>query len=109
MREFSLNPQHAADVCFRSVQPRSNVRLVGTRQQLFLQTQLRVSLILRHVFRHQGDVDSECADHAAEVGDHGMHGTLKAEFEANVLWKTAELTSYWCLLKKCDRSYNDFG
>ena len=42
----------------------------------------------------------ECADHAAAVGDHGMYGRLKAEFEVNVPWKTVELTAYWCLLTK---------
>ena len=40
-----------------SVQPRTNVRLAGISQHLLLQVQLRVSLTLRHVNSHGGNVD----------------------------------------------------
>ena len=48
--------QHAADVFFGSVQPRTTVRLAGTSRQLLFQKQLRVSVTLRHIYSHGGNV-----------------------------------------------------
>ena len=60
--------QHAADVCFGSVQRRTNVWLAGTSQQIILQAQLRTSHTLRHVCCHGGNVGNGCADDAAALG-----------------------------------------
>ena len=67
-----FDSQHAADVCLGSVQPRTNVRVAGSSQQLFLQVQLRVSLTLRHIYGHKRNVGNVCANHAAALGALGF-------------------------------------
>ena len=63
-----FDSQHAADVCLVAVQPRTNVRLAGINQQLFLPAQLRDSLTLRHMYSDEGNVGNECADNTAAFG-----------------------------------------
>ena len=68
---YYSDPQHAADVCLGSVQPRTNVRFAATSQQVLLQPQLRVSLTLRHVCSHGGNAGNKGGNHAAELGALG--------------------------------------
>ena len=63
-----FDSQHDADVCLRSIQTRTNVRLVGLSEHLLLQVQLRVSLTLPHIYSNVGYVGHECADHAVALG-----------------------------------------
>ena len=64
-----FDPRHATEVCFGSVQLRTNVRLSLTCQQLLLQVQWRVFLTPRHTYSHRGNVCKEYADHAAALLD----------------------------------------
>ena len=43
-----------------------------TSQQLLLQSQLRIRLTPRHIYSHEENVGSECADHAAALGALGF-------------------------------------
>ena len=68
---YFSDPQHAADVCLGSVQPRTYVRFAATSQQVLLQPRLRVSLTLRHVCSHGGNARNKGGNHAAALGALG--------------------------------------
>ena len=84
-----FDSQHAADVCFGSLRTGTDDRLTGFSWHLLLQVQINVSLTLRHIYSYEGNMDSECADHAAAFGALGLlsnHNFIERRLVLHILF-----------------------
>ena len=55
-----------------TIQARTDVQLALACQQSMLSVQHRLRLTMHHVYGHTGNLDNECADHAAALGTFGL-------------------------------------
>ena len=64
--------KHAAGVCLGTIQARTHVQLELACQRSMLCVQHKLRLTMQHVYGHTGNLDNECADHAAALGSLGL-------------------------------------
>ena len=60
--------KHAAGVCLGTIQARTHVLLALACQQSMLKLQYTLRFIMQLVYGHTGNLENECADHAAALG-----------------------------------------
>ena len=64
--------KHAAGVCLGTIQARTHVQLAPACQRSMLCAQHWPRLAMQHVYGDAGNLDDECADHAAALGSLGL-------------------------------------
>ena len=63
---------HAAGVCLGTIQARTHVQLALACQRSMIFAQRKHRLTMQHVYGHNGNLCTECADHAAALGASGF-------------------------------------